>query len=89
MTGQSRIARVDSSVRNLGDLSGGNRRQESDGAIVAVKRVMNVERRAPTLREQLETSGELIDENIYDRKQGWAVAYRHACETRRLAREAR
>jgi hypothetical protein len=42
-------------------------RQESDGAVVALKRVTTVERRAPTLKEQIEPRGKLIDGNIYDR----------------------
>lgn len=53
--------------RNLGDLPGRMSRQESDGAVVALKRVTTVEQRAPTLKEQIEPRGKLIDGNIYDR----------------------
>lgn len=53
--------------RNLGDLPGRMFGQESDGAVVALKRVTTVERRAPALKEPIEPRGKLIDGNIYDR----------------------
>ena len=53
--------------RNLGDLSSRMSGQESDGAVVASKRVTTVERRAPALKEQIKPRGGLIDGNIYDR----------------------
>ena len=46
-TGYRDMARSESSGGNLGDLSCASRGQESDGAVVAVKRVMTVERRVP------------------------------------------
>ena len=67
MAGQSGIARTESSARNLGDLLGCISGQESDGAVVALKRVTTVERRAPALKEPIEPRGKLIDGNIYDR----------------------
>lgn len=67
MAGQSGMARVDSSAQELGRPAGRMFRQESDGAVVASKRVTTAERRAPALKEQIEPRGKLIDGNIYDR----------------------
>ena len=61
------MARAESSARNLGGLLGCLSGQESDGAVVALKRVTTVERRAPALKEPIEPRGKLIDGNIYDR----------------------
>ena len=61
------MARTESPARNLGDLFRHMSGQESDGAVVAAKRVTTVEQRAPPLKEQIKPRGKLIDDNIYDR----------------------
>jgi hypothetical protein len=75
--------------RNLGDLSRRMSGQESDGAVVALKRVTTVEQRAPTLKEQIKLRGRLIGGNIYDRKSASRASVRDAGETFRMERQAR